>query len=188
MNNYPTEIEINGRRYKIRTDFRVALQCEELARDPSISDYERPLAIIYTLFEDIDLKDEKEIETAFKLAKRYLSCDKEKTEEDEKEPNMSFSQDWSYIEASFMSDYHIDLSTEEYIHWWKFFDWMNGLTEKCVLNRIRYVRDYDISEIKNPKDRNKWIEMKKEVELKREKTLEEIEADDLFERQMRGDA
>lgn len=187
MNDYPTEIEINGRRYKIRTDFRVAIQCEELARDTSISDYERPMAIVFTLFEDLDVRDEKELETALKLAKKYLSCNKEPKDGESKEPDMSFIQDWSYIEASFMSDYHIDLSKEE-MHWWKFFDLMNGLTEKCVLNRIRYVRTFDISEIKNPKDRNKWLQMKKEVELKREKTLEEKEADDLFERQMRGDA
>ena len=49
MNN-PEFIEIKNKRYKINTDFKVALKCEEIAEDSNINDMERALAIIYLLF------------------------------------------------------------------------------------------------------------------------------------------
>ena len=49
MNN-PQYVKVDDKLYKINTDFRVALECDKIARDKSIGDYERALAIIYKLF------------------------------------------------------------------------------------------------------------------------------------------
>ena len=52
MNNYPEYVEVKGKRYKINTDFRVAIECNRIAEDETIGDFERVLGIIYTLFGD----------------------------------------------------------------------------------------------------------------------------------------
>ena len=70
------------------------------------------------------------------------------------------------------------------MHWWKFYNLLCGLTENCVLNRVRFVREFDISQIKDSKEREKWIKQKKQVELKKEKTAEEKRLDELFEKQL----
>ena len=85
---------------------------------------------------------------------------------------MDFIQDMDYIEASFMSDYHIDL-TETKMHWWKFYNLMNGLSNSelgncCVLNRIRNLRNYDVSEIKDARERDKIIKAKNQVALRKQ--------------------
>ena len=116
---------------------------------------------------------------------KYLQCGKEIEENNKEEANMSFMQDKGYIEASFFSDYSIDLANTN-MHFWKFHDLLCGLTEDCVLNRVRFVRDFDISQIKDSKEREKWIKQKKQVALKREKTAEEKRLDDLFEKQLKG--
>lgn len=51
MNN-PEYIEVHGKRYKINTDFKIALKCEDIAQSSDINDMERALAIIYLLFGD----------------------------------------------------------------------------------------------------------------------------------------
>ena len=43
---------VNDRKYKINTDFKIALRCEEISQNKDISDTERALAIIYLLFGD----------------------------------------------------------------------------------------------------------------------------------------
>ena len=48
--NYPEYVEVDKKRYKINSDFRVAIECNRIAEDESISDYERSLAIIYKLY------------------------------------------------------------------------------------------------------------------------------------------
>lgn len=187
MTKYPQFAQIKEQKYKINTDFRVALKCDEIARS-NVPEEERALAIIYLLFGDKGLKDSQNWNELLSIALKYLNFNKKAEENEEKEEaNMDFEQDWSYIQASFFSDYNIDLSKIQ-MHWWQFYDLLCGLTEKCILNRVRFVRDFDISQIKDSKEREKWIKQKQQVALKKEsiKTAEEIRLDELFEKQLKG--
>lgn len=186
MNNYPKYAQVNEKKYKINTDFKVALRCNEIAKS-NISDEERAIAIIYLLFSDEGLNNPEDWEKLLKISLKYLNFNKE-IESNEEEANMSFEQDWGYIQASFFSDYNIDLSNIQ-IHWYQFYDLVCGLTEKCILNRVRFVRDFDISQIKDSKEKQKWIKQKEMVALKKEKpqkTEEEIYMDNLFKKQLEG--
>lgn len=187
MNKYPEYIEVANKKYKINTDFRIALECDCIARDSSIGDYEKILAIIYKLLGENALNDYENHESIFNLCQKFLLCGKniEELEKDEEEPSMDFVQDSGYIKASFMSDYQIDLDKAD-IHWWAFMDLMKGLTEDSVLNRVRYIREESLSD-KKGKELDKWKSMKEKVALKRLKTKEEKEMDDLFDSQMRGE-
>ncbi len=63
-----------------------------------------------------------------------------------------------------------------------------GLSEKCILSRVRFVRDFDISQIKDSKEYEKWARQKEQLALKKEniRTAEERRLDELFEQQLRG--
>lgn len=171
MNEYPKFIEIDGKLIPINTDFRYAIECNRIANDNTIGDRERALAIIYTLFGDEGLKLNQHYETLLELAQKYLACGKEI--DTESEPDMDYIEDNDYIEASFMSDYHIDLANTK-MHWWKFYNLLNGLSNSelgncCVLNRIRNLRNFDVSEIKDDKERRKIEKAKEQVALKKNK-------------------
>ncbi len=167
MNN-PEYVKIGAKRYKINTDFRVAIECNNIATSNNIGDLERTLAIIYKLFGDEGLNNQQDWEKLLELGIKFLCLGKELNDEQE-EQDMDFNQDMDYIEASFMSDYRIDLSTTQ-MHWWKFFNLIEGLSNSdlgncCVLNRIRNLRTYNVSQIKDPKERAKIIKAKNKVAL-----------------------
>jgi len=186
MNRYPEFLEIDGKQYKINTDFRLALKCDEIFRNETIGDYEKTLAIIYILLGEKALSDHENHDAMIKLLTKYLLCGKEAEElSNDKEPSMSFKQDTGYIKASFMSDYKIDLDKTE-LHWWQFFDLLQGLTENSVLNRVRAIREESLSD-KKGKERQKWEEAKKQVALKCEKTQKEKEMDEWWKSQFGGD-
>lgn len=166
----PKYVKIKEKKYKINTDFRNALECQKIAMNNNIGDYERALAIIYKLFGNKGLENKEDWEELLEKGTKFLSLGKEYQKNNNDDPNFDFEQDLDYIEASFISDYGIDLEKEN-MHWWKFYNLLNGLTENCVLNRVRYVRDFDISDIKDYKERKKWIEQKKAVSLKNEKHI-----------------
>ena len=171
---YPEYAKVGDKKYKINTDFRVAIECNEIAQDKTIGDLERALAIIYKLFGEEGINAYEDQEKLLEIAKKYLLCGEEYVNTNE-EPDMSYIEDMDYIEASFMSDYHIDLSNEK-MHWWKFNNLMNGLSNSelgncCVLNRIRNLRNYDLKDIKDPKERQKIQEAKEKVTLKRNKRV-----------------
>ena len=183
MNNYPEYVIIDNERYDIDTDFRTAIECNRIAEDETIGDYERALAIIYTLFGDKGIDTPLHYEKLLKVAKNYLSCGKKVEVNQNEKPDMDYIQDYDYIEASFMSDYHIDLSKEK-MHWWKFNKLMNGLSNSelgncCVLNRVRNLRNFDTKDIKDAKEKQKIEEAKRQVALKKNKkqpTNEQIES------------
>lgn len=168
--NYPEYVKINDKKYKINTDFRVAIECQDIANNENINDFERSLAIIYKLFGDVGINDTNNYEKLLELAIKYLSCGKEVIDNGE-EPDMDFIQDMDYIETSFMSDYSIDLANAQ-MHWWKFYNLINGLSNSemgncCVLNRVRNLRTYDTKDIKDPKELEKIKKAKEQVALKK---------------------
>lgn len=174
---YPTYVMVDGERYDINTDFRVAIECNEIAQDENIKDFERALAIIYKLYGDKGLDSEKYDELLEKGLK-FLSCGKEIETTDE-EPDMDFVEDMCYIEASFMSDYGIWLPDVK-MHWWKFINLLSGLSNSdigncCILNKIRNIRTYDISTIKDTKERSKMQKAKEMVALHKHKKMTEAQ-------------
>lgn len=185
--NYPKVVRIDGKEYKINTDFRYAIECNRIAEDETIGDLERALAIIYTLFGEEGINTPEHYERLLEMAQKYLLCGKEFDSESNNKPDMDFIQDMDYIEASFMSDYHIDLANVE-MHWYKFYNLINGLSNSelgncCVLNRIRNLRTYDVSQIKDQKEKQKIIKAKEQVALKKNKkqaTKEQQESAEKF--------
>lgn len=167
---YPQYAKVGNKKYKINTDFRVALECDRIARDETIGDYERALAIIYRLFGEEGINTYEHHERLLELAKKYLLCGKEPSND---EPDMDYIEDYAYIKTSFRSDYGIKLD-EENMHWWEFMDLMEGLSNSemgncCILNRIRNLRNYDTKDIKDTKEKQRIEEAKERVALKNNK-------------------
>lgn len=183
----PTKVKIGDTLYPINTDFRIAIECNEIAQDDTIGEYERALAIIYKLFGDKGLDNPEHYNKLLELGQKYLLCGKELDKHSVEDADMDFIQDMNYIETSFQSDYNMDLSTVD-MHWWKFCDLLNGLSNSelgncCILNRVRNLRNMDASKIQDSREREKVVKAQKEVALhKKEKPLtkEQIESIKLF--------
>lgn len=176
----PEYVKIGDKQYKINTDFRIALECNKIALNEDIGEYERALAVIYKLFSDEGLDNPQDHDKLLELGQKYLLCGNE--EQSDTESNMDFEQDRGLIKASFFSDYKVEDVFSRNMHWWDFCDYLNGLTEDCVLNRVRFIRDYDIDEIKDDKEKKKWIKQKESVALKKkEKPLTSEEKEKLEE-------
>ena len=165
MMGNPKYAKVGDKKYKINTSYKVALKCNEIALDENITDYEKMLAIIYLLFGEEGLKDKQNYEKLLDLAYKYLCCGEE-PEKSNDEPDMSFEQDFGLIRASFKSDYGIDISKDE-LDWYDFNMYLNGLSEDCILNRIRSLRTFDISSIEDSKERQAIIKSKRKFALKK---------------------
>lgn len=182
---YPEYIEINGKQHKINTDFKVALACFEALEDDEINDIARMYALVSLLLGvekngevEIPNFNSEELNKVIQLLIKYLSCNEEESTTSNKK-DMDFIQDKEYINASFLSDYNIDLENTS-MHWWKFCSLLKGLTDKCVLSRVRDIRNTDLSEYKDPKAKEKLIKAMESVKLKEKKTKEQQDAIDEF--------
>ncbi|MBR5227512.1 MAG: hypothetical protein IKV94_02630 [Clostridia bacterium] len=163
------KIQIEDTIYSANVDFRIVIECNKIAEDKEISDFERGLAIIYMVYGEKGLENSNHYELLLRWALNYFSCGKE-VKETNKKPDMDFIQDMDYIEASFMSDYHIDLENVE-MDWHKFNKLLNGLSNSetgncCILNRVRNLRNIDLKDIKDKDERQRIKKAKQEVALK----------------------
>jgi hypothetical protein len=176
--NCPQFVKINDKKYKINTSFRTAIECNTIAEDKNITDLERGLAIIYKLFGDEGINNPDDYEKLLQLAQKYLLCGKEYDIENNEKQDMDYVEDMDYIEASFMSDFGIDLTSED-MDWWKFNKLINGLSNSemgncCVLNRVRNLRNLNLNDIKDSKQREQLAKAKKMVALKKTQKKKEM--------------
>lgn len=164
----PEYVRVGEKLYKINTDFRVALKCEKVAMDNEIKDEERALAIVYLLYGEEGLENPQDYEELLAKAILYLKCEKE--DNSNETPDMDFEQDKAYIKASFYTDYNIPDIYEKNMHWYDFVTLLNGLKQDCALNRVREIRNFDTSQIKDAKTLTQIMKQKEAVALKKEKT------------------
>ena len=172
MNN-PKNVKIDDKLYKINTDFRVALECNEIAEDKSIGDYERALAIIYKLFgeEGLECNNQNKL---LELATKYLSLgDTEKSikSENKSKYELDFSKCEGLIRSSFKFDYQYDPYELEYLHWYDFYNDLQNLSTSefgncCILNRVSSILNQKPEEIKDSKQKKELIEGQKELARK----------------------
>jgi hypothetical protein len=192
--NNPEFVKVKNKKYKINTDFRVAIECNEISLSDNINSYEKSLAIIYLLFGEIGLNDTDNYEQLLKLAYKYLNCGIEQTDYEE-EPDMDFVKDKKLIESSFKYDYGYNPYQMKYLHWWDFYNDVCNLSNSefgscCVLSRVRTLRTYDTSQIKDIATREKIERAKEQVALRKvidNRTDEQRRLDELFEKQLRGE-
>lgn len=175
---YPEYAEVKGKRYKINTDYRVALRCFDVIEDVDISDEERAIAIVYLLFGGIPMEH---IEDFLRIAGNYLRCGETEETQEAAEKDMDFSADQKYIVASFMSDYQIDISRVD-MHFWLYIQLIQGFTERSVMSRVREIRNYDLNDLKDPKSRQKMVKAKEAVALPQKLSKAEQKAIDDFEK------
>jgi len=173
--DYPKYVEIDGVKYKINTDFRIAIECNRIAEDNTIGDFERCLAIIYTLYGENGLINFNHYEKLLELAQKYLCCGKELKSTNDK-PDMDFIKDAGYIASSFQYDYKYNPYEMEYCHWYKFFNDLNNLSNNelgncCILSNVRNLRNFDLSKIKDEKQKQKIKKAQDSVALNKTKIM-----------------
>ena len=99
---------------------------------------------------------------------------------------MDFDYDKEFIYASFISDYKIDLENTN-MHFWKFCNLISGLTEDSILNRVRDLRNTNLSDYTDPKTRSRIQEAMERVALPTEYDKEDLEALENFNKLLGDD-
>ena len=169
----PYYVKVDNKIYKINTDFRVALECNNIAQDKNTGDYERALAIIYKLFGEDGLECDNQ-SRLIELGIKYLSLGNEeksiKSHSDDKF-EIDFEKCTGLISSSFKYDYKYDPYEKEYLHWYDFYNDLENLSSSelgncCILNRIIAILNQDASKIKDSKDRQKLIDAQKMLKQK----------------------
>ena len=188
MNN-PEFVKVDNELYKINTDFRVGLECNKIALDTNIGDYERAMAIIYKLFGEKGL-DCKNKDRLLELGIKYLLLGNNANDfkiDSDNNNELDFTKCEGLIKSSFKFDYNYNPYELEYLHLYDFYTDLENLSTSefgncCILSRIQSILNTDVSKLKDSTQARKILESQKElrkkycINKKEEMTKEEKES------------
>lgn len=158
---YPTEdkIKVNDKEFKINIAFDVVLRVLDLLQEPRLYDALK-LRIALQLFfgkntELLELPFEEQATIFHQVFSRYVKQEEQKVTYDlqgnplpdydaDKKAYYSLKADASYIYASFMQAYGIDLLEEQgKLHWFKFQALLSGLPEDTKFRQVVAIRMWE---------------------------------------------
>lgn len=157
IDSVPNCIYVKGKRYSIRTDFRIWIMFEQLLLDNSINDNYKLDAAVKLVFDNNAGKphindDIVQAILNFYNFGRTVENGKGKSS-DRNSKIYDYDADDEYIYAAFLQQYGIDLQQVQSLHWWQFKALFCGLTDSCKFVEImgyRAVNLEDVSKSQRP--------------------------------------
>ncbi len=158
----PDSVEINGKNYKINTDFKVWIRFAQVIFSAK-GEYTDLAKIMCEMFEKIPLNLG---ETLSAMLGFYTLQKKDNGGEsgESRAHVFDFDIDSGLIYAAFLQQYRIDLTKTD-IHWWVFKTLFDNLSEDTQFVKIMQFRCKDISSIKDKEMKNYYIRMKRRYAL-----------------------
>ena len=142
----PKSVEINGREYAIRYDFRVILDIFEALNDIDLSDQERALAVLQMFYVDFD--DLEDYDAALTACFRFINGGKE-NQNTKKEPQLvNWESDFSLIAAPVNRVLGYEIRAVEYdaennsggVHWYTFLSAYMEIGD-CLFAQVINIRE-----------------------------------------------
>lgn len=147
----PTSANIDGKEFKIRSDYRVILDIMSAFNDPNLSDREKVLAGLEIFY--VDYEKIENVEEAVNLMMLFISGNQTEEASNNKPKLMDWEQDISLIIPPVNKVLGQEIRAMEYLHWWTFLGAYMEIGE-CTFNTFVGIRDKKIK----GKKLDKWEE------------------------------
>lgn len=161
----PVSVEISGKEYKIRSDYRAAIDVQIAQADFDISDRERALVTLYILFEDFEQIPRDDLQEALDKAMWFLACGrKNRAKQKKKQPRLvDWEQDFDLIITAVNKQAGFDIRGVEYLHWWTFMSYYVEIDSKCLFAQVVQMRDKLARHAKLEKADKKFLESNRDL-------------------------
>lgn len=139
LGQLPTTLEINGKSYNIRTDYRNILRIFEAFADNDISDYGKMLVCLQRLYADFPRIPHKDYQEAATAAYRFIACN---TQESDKPPIRTFNwiKDEQLIFPAVNKAAGLEVRAVPYMHWWTFLGYFESIDNESLLGTVLALR------------------------------------------------
>ena len=143
----PTSLEVGGKEYPIRTDFRAVLDILIAIGDPELfepdSSEEEKNAIILSVVLEIlyvDMPPAEHIEEAYKKACEFIDAGMETEDKTKPIKMMDWQQDAGVLIPAVNRVAGKEIRSMEYLHWWTFLGYYMEIGES-LFSEILNIRD-----------------------------------------------
>lgn len=171
----PQSVEIDGKSYLVRTDFRTWIKFSQTVfnRTDDIVSVAEAFTLIYKRRLPPDMN------SAAAALLDFYNCGKKQDDspkQSKKSRVFDFDCDAGNIYAAFMQQYGIDLTMAD-LHWWTFKALFDGISEETHFGKIMQYRCADLSQIKDKEMKKFYKKMKRLYTIPDNRTEKEKEQD-----------
>ena len=168
----PTNLEIEGKEYEIRTDFRVVFLIFEAYNNPGLSEIEKTMACLNCLYKD-DIPDN--VNEAVKRAVWFLDGGDMPKSKQAPVKIMDWEYDQSIIFPAINKVAGYSVRSVDYLHWWEFLGMFNEVGEG-LYSQVMNIRSKLAKGKKLEKHEREFYNDHKELINIKEKLTEEEQA------------
>lgn len=135
----PTSVEINGKEFAIRSDYRAALDIMACMVDPDLSETDKAEAVLIIFYEDYDLLEDADIAPALKECVNFIRCGEDEPE-GKQTKLIDWEQDIKLVIAPINRVAGCDVRSMEYLHWWSFMAYFQEIGD-CLFSQVVAIRN-----------------------------------------------
>lgn len=179
MNGYslPTTVEVGGKEYDIRTDFRAILDVLASQRDPDLDSQTKAVVLLKIMYPQWRTIPQGDLQEAIEKAIEFIDCGVE--DDGKQKPQLvDWEQDATMIVSAINKVAHTEVRQLQYLHWWTFFSYYMEIGES-LFSQVVNIRSKKAKHKKLEKyEQEFYRDNKKLVDIQKPLTEEEKAQDD----------
>ena len=139
LGSLPTSLEINGKTYEIRSDYRNILRIIEALSDEELSDNDKLYVVLRRMIKKFnDLKGEDYAE-AYQKVCEFIEC--HNRNDDKKNPQLiDWEKDEQMIFPAINAVAGFEVRSAEYMHWWTFLGYFENIDNESLWGFVLSIR------------------------------------------------
>ncbi|RDU21941.1 Gp15 family bacteriophage protein [Anaerosacchariphilus polymeriproducens] len=169
----PKELNINGVKRAIRSDFRVALLIFQAWNDPELTEQEKSIVMLDCLYEDLETATEEDYQTLLEQAVCFLNGGEDSQQQKQPKKTMDWEQDEKLIFSAVNKVANIETRAVEYLHWWTFLSYFNEIGEGLFTTVLNIRSKQNKGKKLDKAEKDFYRENKSLIDLKHKYSAEE---------------
>ena len=187
----PKALNINGKDYAIRPDFRNILDIFIAMEDDELSDKEKAYVFLKRMYINLETLPKNDVEEAYKQAIQFIQFDAhDKEKRESKTKLMDWERDESLIFPAINKAAGCEIRELPYLHWWTFMGYFQSVDPESLFGTVLSIRQKKAKGKKLEKWEKEFEHNNRDLcSLRERKSLETPEDSlrDMFESLLRGD-
>ena len=163
----PKSLEINGRWYEIRSDYRDIREIMIAMMDVELSDNERAEVVLTIFYPGLDEMPHEDYQEAINKLLWFINCGTEEKKDSRKQPILvDWEKDFRYMVSPINKVVGTEIRALDYMHWWTFKAAWDEMDSECLYAQILRIR--------NKKARNKPLDKREAAWYRENRDLVDI--------------
>lgn len=162
----PTSVEVGGKEYHIRSDYRAILDICVALNDPDLDDTDRALVVLDIFYVDFTQIPQECYQEAIQKCFWFINCGNEDDSHRNAPKLVDWEQDFRHIVSPINRVMGKEIRSEECLHWWTFISAYFEIGD-CLFAQIIRIREQLANGKPLDKSDRTWYERNRDlVDLK----------------------